>query len=303
MQLNEAVQLFLGEYKPSTQKSYKYCLRDIMRYLSPERPLHTIEAVDLVRYSQLIKEKTNPLTGELVTPATYNKYLKTLRTFFNWCVKMGLIGESPAGAMRREKLSKMVPREKAMPEPKFARLLDYWSAHPREEALIRFLADTGCRIGGAAGVRVSDLDLKNLKAYVTEKGATEPRPVWYGVECRRALSQWLLENPRPADAYVFSSKGDRITNDSLGQFFRRLCERARIGSYGPHSLRHRKGHQFADRRTPPSIAAQALGHSDVNITLTNYYPADWERVERELAQLNSDNIARQKTIDFPDTGT
>lgn len=85
-------------------------------------------------------------------------------------------------------------------------------------------------------------------------------------------------------------------NDSLGQLFTRICKRAGIPSYGPHSLRHRKGHQLADAKVNPSTAAMVLGHSDPTITLQHYYPKDWERAKREANNLATQSKSTENII-------
>lgn len=281
--LSESVAVFLGEHKKSTRKSYQYVLWDFESYTGPARPVADISALDIIRYAQHLDARAT-----IKSPATYNKYVKTLRTFCNWCVRMKFLEETPALAIKQKKTSRRIPKDKSFPDAALARLLDFTKWDARADALVRFLADTGCRIGGAAGLRVSDVDIEQRRAIVTEKGKTDPRPVFFGDACARALTVWLLKRDHSRGDYVFSSDGHRMGNDHLAQYFRRLCERAGIGSYGPHSLRHRKGHQMADSRVAPSIAAKALGHEDVSITLNYYYPQDWERVAETIRKLSEE---------------
>lgn len=294
MHLSEAVALFLGEYKPSTRKSYCYVLRDFESYIGPSRPLEDIAPTEIIRYAQRLDERPT-----IKSPASYNKYLKTLRTFFNWSVKMHFLAETPVLAVKLKKTQRRVPKDKAFPDHALAQLLDYCKWIPRADALVRFIADTGCRIGGAAALTIDNIDLENQRAFVVEKGKMDQRPVFFGEACARALRRWLLSRDHSGGKFVFSSDGHRMTNDSLGQYFTRLCQRAGIGTYGPHSLRHRKGHQMADSRVAPSLAAQALGHDDVTVTLNYYYPKDWERVADVIRSLSTDSPADTNIVQIP----
>jgi hypothetical protein len=38
---------------------------------------------------------------------------------------------------------------------------------------------------------------------------------------------------------------------------------------------------LADQKTPITLAARFLGHSDPMVTANHYYPADWESAEKE----------------------
>ena len=76
MNLHAAIELFLGNYRPSTRRSYMYVLRNFESYIGPARPLSDIQAVDIIRYSQYLSQRP-----EIKSPVSYNKYVKTLRTF------------------------------------------------------------------------------------------------------------------------------------------------------------------------------------------------------------------------------
>lgn len=287
--LERAINLFLGEYRKSTAKAYGHTLRAMQNYIGPARPLALVEPGDLIEYMQSVKERP-----DVKSPATVNKHIKTIRTFFNWCIKSGLLtGSSPAMALRRQRQRREIGREKAMPESVYEEMLTYSRWTPRYLALLLFLGDTGCRIGGAAGLQWSDVDLENRRAVVTEKGE-KTRPVFFGSETAAALRRWKTQHTGKLGDYVFQVNGKRMTSNSLGQLFERICKRATGQGWGPHSLRHRKGHQFADHRVAPSVAAQALGHSSPVTTMEYYYPDDWERVQIEVEKL------ARKGNDVPD---
>lgn len=282
--LGEAIDLFLGEQKPSTQKSYFYNLRELRMYIGERRPLDEISSEDIIRFGQHYRKRPTVLS-----PATYNKCVKTIRTFFNWCIKMDLMPPtSPARHIKRLRQVTSIDRQKAMPDDVYARLVEYSKGNARAYALVLFLGDTGCRIGGAAGLRWKDVDLHNRKAIVTEKGLP-PRPVFFREECCYALIRWRQwQRVKGEGEYVFSASGAAIKSESLGDFFKRLCSAAVQRGWGPHSLRHRKGFQLADHRISPTTGAQLMGHSDVKMLLENYYPKDWDRVQQAVEELGYD---------------
>lgn len=282
--LRSAIHLFLGEQKPSTRKSYYYNLRDLHLYLGDARPLSDITTEDIIRFGQHYRNRIT-----VRSPATYNKLVKTLRTFFNWCIKMDLMPPpSPARSIKRLRQVVAIDREKAMPDDVYTKLVEYAKGKARAYALVLFLGDAGGRIGGAAGLRWKDVDFHNRRAIVTEKGQP-PRYVFFKEECCFALLRWQQwQRSKGSGEYVFSDRGEPILGDSLGDFFKRLCSRAGLRAWGPHSLRHRKGFQLSDHRISPTTAAQLMGHSDVKMTLENYYPKDWDRVQQAVEELGYD---------------
>lgn len=288
MQLSKAIDLFLNDQIKTTRKSYLYVLRNMRDHLGPARPVEAVRPEHLVEYIHDVRSRDT-----VQSVRTINKYVKTIKTFFNWCVKMELITTSPAHAIKRVTEHHQIPRDKSMPDHVLSKVLDYTTTlaelphggTARYDALVRFLADTGCRIGGAATLTLDRLDLDECAAIVTEKGKP-PRPVVFGKRTQQALRQWLIERKGDQGDYVFQARGKRMTNDSLGQLFSRVVERSGVeGHWGPHSLRHRKGHQLADNRVNPATAATALGHADVSMTLTYYYPRDFARAKDALSEL------------------
>lgn len=294
MNLNQAINLFLGEQIPSTRRSYFYVLAAMRDYLGPARPLDAVTSAALIEYTQSVRARPG-----VRSPATVNKHIKTIRTFFNWCIRVNLLQPPPPSAgLKAIRQPRAIDRDKAMPDSLYEQLLDFTKWDPRYHALVLFVADTGCRIGGAAGLRWQDVDLERSSAIVTEKGR-KTRPVFFGAECAAALRRWRQQVTFEKGDYVFQKDGARLTADSLGQLFTRICAYAGIGRWGPHSLRHRKGFQFSDARTSPAIAQMALGHEDVKTTLDYYYPHDWDRVREEMEKLaHKSRQADPKIINF-----
>lgn len=277
MNLGKAVNLFLGDYKPSTRESYKHALLMLVDYLGEDHP------VERIRPASLLEFHHDRLVPRGYADATLRKHIKTVKTFFNWLVRMDEIDKTPAHIIKAKRLPMYVSRDKAMTDDELAVLLDYLRFKPRDYALVLFLADTGCRIGGAANCKVEDLDLTRRTGRVTEKGEIT-RPVRYGVLCAVAIERWLAVRKNKGE-YVFSRGYKPMKADNISLMLRRACKVVGIRTLSGHSLRHRKGHQLADARVAPSIAATALGHSDPTITLMHYYPADWASAERALDEL------------------
>lgn len=288
MKLKNAVDLFLTSYRnPGTRKSHRVVLAHLLRHLDPDWEVAAIRPADLVGYAALLDAYDG------WTPATRRKYQKNIKTFFNWLVKIEEIEKSPArNVVRAKRLPAYVSRDKAISDAELEALLTWSQFQPRHDALFKLLRDSGCRIGGAAGLKVEDLDFDRGVARVVEKG-DKARLIAFGDEAGRALQVWLLARKRSAGPYVFSVDGRPIKADSLAQLVSKTAKRLGLRALGPHHFRHRKGHQLADARVAPSIAATALGHSDPAITLQHYYPADWASAEAELRQLAAKDEAKQ----------
>jgi len=283
--LEHAVTLFLGEYKATTARSFQQELKVMVPMLGGSRKLASIKPEHVLEYVNI------NILQRKYAPATKRKHIKTIKVFFNWCVKTGLLRTSPAQGVRNIRLPRAISREKAMTDTELAALVDElrYKTIPRDLALVLFLADTGCRRGGASGLRVEHLDLQNRRAVVTEKGDQE-RVVFFGEQCADALTRWLAYRRKRGHVeggYLFSRDLEPIKPEAISLIIRRACRRAGIRVLSSHSLRHRKGHQFADSRIAPSIAATVLGHSDTAITVAHYYPSDLESARRAVSELET----------------
>ncbi len=295
--LERAVNLFLGDYKASSARAYRQGLNLLMDELDDGILLVDVTPVHIVVFA------TGVLRGGRFAAATRFKHLKTIKTFFNFCVRMSFIDKSPAQAVKNTRPARRITREKAMTDAELDAILKVLNRKtiPRDYALVIFLADTGCRAGGAAGLRLRDVDFTTKTAVVTEKGDKQ-RKVAFSTRCAEAIQRWFNYRTRHyavKDDYVFSRDGLPACSPNISLIIRRACRAAGVRVLSSHSLRHRKGHQFADARIAPSIAATALGHSDVSITLSFYYPSDWETAEQALRELMGEGKKR-KVISFPD---
>lgn len=296
MKLADAIVLFIDrpEIAPATRKSYYYDLNNMQDYLGTARAVSDIIPADMLRYTQALNQKE-----DIQSNHTYNKHITSISAFFNFCVEAQLIDKSPAAILSRKRVSERADESKAMPDNKLAKLLEYvrqtprdWN--PREEALVRFLADTGVRIRSAATLTEDRLNLKEHSARVIMKNMNDLHTVRFGRECSHALSAWLLMRNASSGVYVFSTDGHQMGNDHLGQFFRRLCQRSGIGSWGPHSLRHRFGHKAAEKY-PASIAAKMLGDT-IEVFLKHYAPQDDDYVQRAMLEMTTDHLVNNEII-------
>lgn len=301
MKLSDAINLFINrpEIAPATRKSYYYDLTAMQDNLGPARLVSDIIPADLLRYTQTLHRKE-----DITSSYTYNKHITSIKAFFSFCVQFQIIEVSPAQNISHKRVDDRVPRSKAMPDSKLLKLLEYvketprgWN--PREEALIRFLADTGVRIRSVATLTEDRLNLKDRSARVIMKNMNTLHTVRFGRECFYALTAWLLQREvEDPQRYVFSTDGHQMGADHLGQYFRRLCVRAGIGSWGPHSLRHRFGHKSAEK-FPASIAAKMLGDT-VEVFLRHYAPQDEEYIQRAMSEMSTDHILNSEIATIED---
>ncbi|MGB1285002.1 MAG: tyrosine-type recombinase/integrase [Aggregatilineales bacterium] len=303
MKMSEAVTVFLGDKKPATAAVYRDILRSLQKYLD-DCDVCDVTRMHLKRYQSYLRARN--WKGKPLSQATINKYAKTTRVFFNWLKDEGVISESPGGAMVLIRVNNYVSADKAASDHEFASLRQYFiqEGKHRNLALLLFLNDTGCRVGGAARLPVSDVDFDNMRAIVTEKG-DKTRAVTFGRECRKALRFWL-DYRNASGGYVFSRDGSAIKGSGLSRALRRASQRLGLRNVSAHKFRNRKGFKLSKSRVPLTHAQRIMGHSSPSTTAAFYYTNDDELIEsinRELIE-REEKLATPLHIDFSqkDTG-
>lgn len=280
-----ALDIWLKEFDNlDTRRTNKYMLQPLLVYLGDKDVLE-VEPLDLKKYQQ------NRLDKSERAPTTRNKHIKAIKAFFNYLVKELRVipPPSPASALRTRKvhIDQRKRKQKAMTDDELEKLLDFVKWNERNHAIVLFLATTGARAGGAATLTLENLDLENLRAIVLEKGS-KTRQVMYDERTAHALRLWLIRRPPAEHSFVFTygtHPSKPLSVPAIGDIISRACKKVGLRRLGPHSLRHRIGHKFADEGVPPPITQSYLGHSNVQTTLEYYYPDDWKSMEAALRQL------------------
>ncbi len=219
-------------------------------------------------------------------------YIQDVRALFSFCFRRGYIDRDVAADLKRPKINHSA-RNKVMPVQDLYRLLDAAQERaeagmPRDLALLMFLADTGARRGEAATLRLCNLHMEGLEAFVV--GKTDERQVDYTRKTAEALRVWLAVRGQLDHDYVFTGQGTTnnggpLKADAINGIMRRLGKRAGVRRVNPQSIRHLVGQSWTDA-VNLELVRMKLGHASVTTTAMFYAHQDMERV-KAATQLNS----------------
>lgn len=252
---------------PSTNQQYQVVLAPLVAALGPQRDITLIRYEDLLDYLSRLRPQ--------IRPTTLASYTSVVKAFFNWCVQRRYIERSPAADIVRRQPDRD-PRSRAVPQDELLRMVEYARVtSPRNYALLLFLIDTGCRVGGLVSLTLDNLDLNEMAAWLTEKGGVWHR-AYFGETTAAALRVWLGKRPTVSHESVWTGPGPThtpLTAKGVAFVVRRMAERTDASrKWGPHSIRHAVGHAYARAGLPVTITQAKLGHSTPTITLSHYYP-------------------------------
>ncbi len=207
-----------------------------------------------------------------LSESTIAGHVTALHAFWAWSAKeYGIV--NPMKNIKRAR--RQIKPPSAVQPGDFVKLFNACGegteASYRDRALLAFLADSGVRLAGLLGLKVTDLNLPDLRAVVTEKG-DKTRTVVYTKYTRVLLHQWL-DQRRANSPYVFTSLTtcEPLTSSGVELLMNRLKKRSGVtGRVNPHSFRHAFAREYIRSGGDPITLAKLIGHSDVNTTAAYY---------------------------------
>ncbi len=210
-----------------------------------------------------------------LSAASLQSHYRALRRFFGWCRDEYTLPGSPMDRIRMPKTPRREPKAIALAD--LRRLLDVIGDDRqgiRDRAILLFLADTGCRVGGLLGLRPADVDLDHGRAVVYEKG-DKTRVVPFTRFTAHTLRLWLAARPTQASALFCGLSeqkyGTPLTYTGVYQILRRLKRKAGVtGRVNPHSFRHGFAREYLINGGDLATLAQLMGHTNVQVTASFY---------------------------------
>ncbi len=202
------------------------------------------------------------------------RHLTTLRNFYRFLLREGLIGEDPTANLRSPKQWQTIPKFLNLQEiEKIIQAAD--TARPtglRDRAMMELLYATGLRVSELCRLGLSDvnLDLGVLRA--TGKG-NKQRLVPVGRAAVRAVEAYLRDGrgnllKRQGSRYLFvTARGGCLTRQGFWKLLAGYGRKADIfHGITPHVLRHSFATHLLEGGADLRSVQAMLGHSDISTT-------------------------------------
>ena len=211
------------------------------------------------------------LAGQQAAKRTVARKVSSLRRFFGYLRREGVVDIDPSVALRAPAGDSRLPR--VLDHGDVAALLDGVSAPDephwrrlRDDAVLEVLYGSGVRVGELCGLDLDSLDLAASAVSVWGKGSKQRR-VPLSQPAVAALRAWLgvrhevvAELAGPA---VFGNeRGLRLTTRDV----RRIVDRRSPRPTHPHALRHSFATHLLDGGADLRAVQELLGHADVATT-------------------------------------
>ena len=208
-----------------------------------------------------------------LSPRSSARRLSTLRRFYRYLLREGLIGEDPTADVRSPSLGRPLP--KSVTEASVEKLL---AAPPettlgvRDRAMLETMYASGLRVSELVALALNELDLTTGLVRVTGKGGKE-RIVPIGDEATSRLGDYLkgarpsLLGEQKSGAVFLTRRGQPMTRQAFWQLIKRYSAAAGIdSSLSPHSLRHAFATHLLNHGADLRSVQMLLGHADLSTT-------------------------------------
>ena len=196
--------------------------------------------------------------------------LATLRTFFRYLCREGILDRNPARSLLSPRLEKRVPTY--LDERDVSLLIEMPGegfAAARGRAILELLYATGIRCSELVGLDLAEIDRSSRMIRVLGKGRKE-RIVPFGGRAGAAIDAYLpLRNQarRRTDALLVNAQGRRLSDRSVRLLVRqRMHAVALARRVSPHTLRHSFATHLLERGADLRAIQELLGHASLSTT-------------------------------------
>lgn len=256
-------------YSPHTVDAYRRDINQFYGYLAAQYELSDLSLVK----ARFIRSWVVHLMKSSQSPKTVNRKLSSVRSYFKYLQRNGLVESNPALSINGPKLSKRVPatiRKKELDRlfEKFKENEDFSST--RDELMIRLLYETGMRRAELINLKERDLNsgLKSLR--VLGKGNKERIiPISTGlVEALESfVEQKREEYPEISEYMICTDRGTKMYPKFVyNRVNKYLALVSTAEKKSPHILRHSFATHLSENGADLNAIKELLGHANLSAT-------------------------------------
>jgi len=211
----------------------------------------------------------------------------SLRSYFQWCLRRGLITSDPSARLSSPAPDSRLPR--ILGQTEIGQLLDHNASRAgpdrtssgtaptrsgtaeidcRDDAVLELLYGSGLRVAELCGLDLDDIDLRRRVVTVVGKGSKQRQVLMHEL-CASAVERWIhdarapmIRETSPAAALFLNTRGNRLGTRDV----RRLLDRRSPVPTHPHALRHTFATHLLDGGADLRVVQELLGHANLQTT-------------------------------------
>jgi integrase/recombinase XerC len=275
----------------STGKELKSSIQDYLAYIQSEKnySAHTFAAYkkDLFSLADFLKseqeEKIAPglirrkdiqnylihLSQKGFDPASIQRKLSTLRSFFKYLQRRLKVKTNPASSLEAPKRKKRLPRSLSWPQVKSLLEPSLYQKEKeglRDRAILELLYNTGLRLAEISSLKRGDIDFQAGEIKVLGKGNKE-RIVPIGENAAKILTAYM-DSKKSEDDFIFSNKyGEKLSRRGIARVVKKYGAKViEEKKFSPHVLRHSFATHLLDEGANLLAVKEMLGHEKLSTT-------------------------------------
>ncbi len=251
-------------YSAYTVKSYREDLREFSDFLAKGGYERDIKEYDYF----ILRKFLSFLSSRGLNKRSMSRKISTLKSFFKFLIREGIISSNPAASLIYPRLDKPLPKflteEQVNSLLKAVRGSDVLSL--RDKAILEFLYSTGARVSEAASLTMDKVDLIGGVVTVRGKGRKE-RMLPLGEPAAEALQDYLARRDSNSKYIFLNRRKGRLSERSFRLIVDKYIEKASGAlKVSPHTFRHSFATHLLNRGADLRSVQELLGHSSIATT-------------------------------------
>ena len=239
---------------------------------------------------QMVREWIIHLMDSGYTPASVNRKISTLRSFFIYLMKERSITVNPMSKIECVKAVKRLPS--FVKESEMDRLLDEIPFSSdfkgvRDKLIISFFYETGARCSELIGLKESDIDFDLMQIKVNGK-RNKQRLIPFGHHLKKSLSSYIevkrVSFPAQSPFLFVTEKGEMLYPMLVYKVVKsQLSLVTSLAKRSPHVIRHSFATTLLNHGAGINSVKELLGHESLSTTQI-YTHVSFEEMKKEYKQ-------------------
>ena len=278
MEIDNAIEEFINfirverQYSNHSITAYAKDLSELAIYIDEEKLGSDIKVVDFY----VLRGFITTLYDKELSKSSIERKISTLKSFFKFLYRRGIIADNPARMLKFPKKEKYLPNVFNVDD--IFTLLDLPDKSTpmgmRDALILELLYGTGVRVSELVGLDRSMIDLQGMRILVLGKGKKE-RIVPLAPELISLIKDYykvmydIVSEGRvvESDALIINRLGTRMTDRTIRRVVEAYLKKAGLPlDYSPHSFRHTFATHLLEGGADLRSIQELLGHESLATT-------------------------------------
>ena len=278
MEIDNAIEEFINfirverQYSNHSITAYAKDLSELAIYIDEEKLGSNIKVVDFY----VLRGFITTLYDKELSKSSIERKISTLKSFFKFLYRRGIIEDNPARMLKFPKKEKYLPNVFNVDD--IFTLLDLPDKSTpmgmRDALILELLYGTGVRVSELVGLDRNAVDLNSMRILVRGKGKKErivplaPELISLIKDYYKVMYDIVSEGRMvESDALIINRLGSRMTDRTIRRVVEAYLKKAGLPlDYSPHSFRHTFATHLLEGGADLRSIQELLGHESLATT-------------------------------------